>query len=183
MPAISSFGFNGFTLRPTSATTDWQLAHDWQQADPHHRGGRTDFWLEQRPGVESYLLLKGNTPVFFLRMARLSRFEVELHIQFSPELPEPDAEAERKRQMMLGMVQGLVWIEKVLSNLHVERISFTSRSPRLTKFCVRRLGFKQDGERLEKDLPSGERAANVRSYQRTDAAPTGADGLLPKRDQ
>ena len=73
MPALSTFFFSGFTLRPSTAG-DRTLATAWTKADPEHSTTTPpDFWIEQSDSTESYLLEDDAGPVFFFKMQRHSR--------------------------------------------------------------------------------------------------------------
>lgn len=155
MPAISSFTFSGFTLRPSRGIADLRLASAWTEADPHHCNTTQGvFWCEQDLGTESYLLEDKFGPVFFFKMQRAPNNTIELHIQFPPDRKDASAQADQRAHVMTGLQLGLQWIERVLSLRGVRALCFTSKSPSLMRFCVKRLGFTRDGERLEKSIPS-----------------------------
>ena len=157
MPAISSFGFSGFLLKPASKTSaNLKLAADWIAADPDHRDTTPpEFWFDYRLGVESYLLEDKFGPVFFYKMNRTKAREVEIHIQFPP-ASDPDTRA----RVMRGLTLGLEWIERVLAQREQTTLFFRTKNPALHRFAIKRLGFaasQQERHRLEKQIV--ERAA------------------------
>lgn len=154
MTALASFTFQGFTLRPTRYD-DRDLAADWTAADPDHCStADADFWLEQRPGIESYLLEDAGGPVFFFKMERRTADQVEVHIQFPP------GDRNNKVRILAGLSSGYEWLERVLISHAVRTVTFTSRNPSLIAFCERRLGFVEQAGRLWKALPALTAQAN-----------------------
>jgi hypothetical protein len=141
------FCFNGYTVR-SARHADLMLAEHWTRADPFHRNTTApDFWIENKDGRESFLLLDALGPVFFFKTHILNRRTVQMHVQFMP----ADTE-DNKTRLREGMLQGLVWMERVLKNAGVTRIEFDSQNPQLTVFAIKRLGFAQEGESLVKAL-------------------------------
>jgi hypothetical protein len=152
MPALCTFVFNGFTLRPASSG-DRVLAILWNGADLEHRvTTQPDFWLEQSADCESYVLADQFGAVFFFKMQRHSREQIELHIQFPPACPQVTGELLRKRRVMRGLMLGLQWIEKALGGRGVSELLFKSHNESLISFCVKHLGFEREGERLTKAI-------------------------------
>lgn len=146
MTALASFTFQGFTLRPTRYD-DRDLAEEWNAADPDHCNTTDpDFWLEQRPGIESYLLEDAAGPIFFFKMERRAADQVEVHIQFPP------GDRNNKVRILAGLSSGYEWLERILILHAVRTVTFTSQSPSLIAFCERRLGFIEQGGRLWKVL-------------------------------
>jgi hypothetical protein len=161
MPALCTFVFSGFTLRPAAAA-DLDLATRWTEADAEHsKTTRPSFWLEQGDNTESYLLLDQIGPVFFFKMQRHSRQQIELHIQFPPESKYVTGQLLRKRRVMQGLMLGLQWIEKALSSRGVCELLFKSQNDSLISFCVKHMGFDREGERLTKTIASAMTLANV----------------------
>lgn len=163
MTALSTLRFDRFILRPAgSQLGDIQIAQNWTAKDQAH-AGKVDpiFWLEQRPGIDSYLFHDDKGPLLFLKTVQLiqkredpapkeSKYKdtVEIHIQFMPRSTEEDFERTRN-----AMVIGLEWLERVLVGNGIEEVFFDSEDLRLIAFCVKRLGFVQQGtDRLVKPL-------------------------------
>lgn len=157
MPAVETFSFYGYTLRP-AITSDFLLAERWTLADPWHRDSACPvFWLEQDQRSESYLLLDRSGPVFFFKTTRTADPHViEIHIQFPP----PVESARNNFRLMLALVLGLEWLEGTLRSSDISAIFFESRNPTLIRFCVRRLGFAHNDRWLVKPINRG--ADNVR---------------------
>lgn len=161
MSAIETFQFGGYTVRPANPF-DRSLAEKWTKADPDHKHIDPDFWIEQRFGHDAYLMFKGDEPLLFFKLM-LFEFPavdlnqqpirwVELFIQFPPKLEEPAQRRLQALELMNGMRQGFQWIERVLVEVPIQCVFCESRSESLIAFCVRHLGFIQDGERLRKHL-------------------------------
>lgn len=150
-PGLETFRFLGFRLRP-ARPEDLPLAAEWTQADPDHRGRvAPEFWLEQRPGFESYLVRDNGGPLFFIKMVSKELADrspaVELHIQFSP----TDKMARRQR-VMDALIQGFKWLESELAEKGIRTVYFESRNPQLMQFCRKRLGFGRTGFLLSKGI-------------------------------
>ena len=172
MTALNTLQFMGFTLRPASFA-DMRLATLWTEADAEHCGRvKPEFWVEQRNGVDSYLMEDGKGPVFFFKVMlctlqrqkaayTLPKKGAEVHIQFMPVGTEEDAERTRT-----ALTLGLEWLEPVLEQAATEEIFFDSGNEKLIGFATKRLGFCGDGvKRL-----NGER----RLWKRLGAAAKGA---------
>lgn len=161
MAAIETFRFCGLTLRPAGVEhSDVLVAAEWTDADPDHREKvLATFWIEQQLGVDSYLLLDADGPVFFFR-AELppSRISATIHVQFPPTRPvtpnkeEVNACSKNRERVRRGMLEGLPWLERMLRQVGVREITFESEDRPLIGFAVRELGFKENGKRLEKIL-------------------------------
>jgi hypothetical protein len=153
MPALETFCFDGYTLRP-AGEGDVRLATEWTQGDPYHRNNtHPTFWLEQRRGSDSYVLEDNAGPVFFFKMMRTSEAHVvELHIQFPPPEYHLRQQKLRNSRQMVALILGFEWIERVLLFSGVTNVFFISHSPSLIRFCVKRLGFEQKGAHLTKRI-------------------------------
>lgn len=146
MSAFDTFCFSGYTLRP-AASSDLSLAQEWTVADPYHRDTTpAEFWLEQKPGRDSYLLSDGGGPIFFFKMEkaplRIDPFII-LHVQFMPTTDENAKERVRE-----GLRQGMEWLKRVARMSGVHELMFQSSNPELSAFCRRRLGFDVCGDDL-----------------------------------
>ena len=149
MAALCTFSFKGFTIRPAMTFSDCRLARNWTQADPEHRdttnGG---FWLEQCMGTESYVMEDREGVIFFFKLVRAPKDEIELHIQFAPPVEEPTARAEMKERTMRGLILGLEWMERALVQREIAALFFVSKSQNLIRFAKKHCGFVEDGKRF-----------------------------------
>jgi hypothetical protein len=162
MTALNTMQFAGFTLRP-AGQDDRALAEQWTAWDRDH-AGKVDpgFWLEQRVGMDSFLLNDGDGPVFFFKtrlaieeeytptgetsiftgipiLSKRRTVRAELHIQFMPCATEEDHERTRR-----ALLRGLEWLEPVLGHGGAEEIYFDSRDLKLITFAQKKLGFYLD---------------------------------------
>ncbi len=141
MSAESTFTFSGYTLRPAHHS-DYELAKLWTEQDPQHAQRiRPEFWVDQRPGRDAYLMSDAEGPLFFFKICAIDFQMVELHVQFSP--PAPDRDRVRN-----ALIQGLHWLEKVLKQGGIREIRFESEYPELVRFSQRHLGFSLVDERI-----------------------------------
>lgn len=165
MPATETFRFYGYTLRPATEA-DWLLAEEWSNADRYHvDAGNPMFWLDQSPQCESYLLLDRRGPIFFFKMQRTPDSHIiEFHIQFPP----PARFVRKNHRVMVGLMYGMEFLESMLPNSGITTVFFSSRSSNLIRYCVDRLGFVQNGERLTKTIARS--AEDVRSISDRDGA-------------
>ena len=141
------YRFGKYTLRRTTED-DYELARAWIMADPSH-AGRTPpkFFLTQSKGIESYVLEDPEGPVFFFRMTRAVRID----IQFAP-----DEEHERTRE---GLIRGLDWLSTVLAEKGIRQLIFESVNLPLIRMAEKRLGFHRSHDELVKDLQPAEETA------------------------
>jgi hypothetical protein len=153
MSARETFQFaQKYTLRPAGTRlADFQLAESWTMADPDHRGRiHPSFWLEQGEGRDSFLFSDDIGPLFFFKMVLVDSDVAEIHIQFPP--PESAALKEHRCRIAEGLIQGMEWLEKILSQIKMKEMRFDSTNPGLVRFTRKRLGFIQDGGILRKQL-------------------------------
>ena len=163
MTALSTLRFSGYTIRPANlphtvtagkklyADRDLRLAIEWTAADPDHRGKiDPEFWLEQRPGMDSVLVEDSQGPVFFFKAQLLDQTArnhgpiAQIFIQFMPCATEEDRERTRH-----ALMQGTAWLAPVLEQSGAEEMFFDTRQPKLIAFCQKRLGFIVDGTELQ----------------------------------
>lgn len=142
------FGENGqqYKLRP-AMQEHLALAERWTQADPFHRASTpAAFWIDQRAGAQSYLLEDGEGPLFFFKVTELpqatQQAAIELHIQFDGHNYDTKNCRMRKLRTLRGLMDGLAWLEKRLSESSIHAVYFTSRNPALIRFCCERLKFE-----------------------------------------
>lgn len=170
MTALNTLRFKGFMLRP-AGLDDYKLADDWVAADKDH-AGKIDplFWLEQRPGVDSVLMLDDEGPVFFFKCALLviktgawtrpeplpghleglseetlrelyaARMEEKIAAQVFIQFM-PCRTARDLNRTRTALTLGLEWLEPVLEQGGAQEIFFDSGNEKLIAFCVKRLGF------------------------------------------
>ena len=150
---MARFTFDGLTLE-TARPTDELLsaARAWTLQDPDHRDTTPpEFWFEQRAGRESYVLQDSSGLVFFFKLQGHATGEVEMHIQFPPPI-----DLDQRARILRGLTKGLCWIERALAFRQVHTLFFVSKSATLIRFCETRLGFKANGNRLEKQIPAAQ---------------------------
>ena len=161
MAANQTYTFGGFTLRP--ATKEHALlAEVWTKNDPEHKDKVTpEFWLQQDACRDSYLLFDQDGPLFFFKMHLIDRDTVRIFVQFPTEAtsrefvgtPEQIRQAQRTgERLRRGLLLGTAWLEEMLKKNGVKEIFFDSVSKSLIFFCVKRLGFVEEGEYLKKHL-------------------------------
>lgn len=161
MSALSTFIFNGITMRPTVPKKDRALAIQWTRADPEHRETTNGyFWLTQDLGIESYALEDKFGVILFFRMDWVKNSQLEFHIQFPPPEKEVTKRIDQKQRAMRAMMQGFEWMKRILAQSKVNEVFFLSRSPHLIRFSTRHLGFEQRDGKLVYDLAS-ERAKEI----------------------
>lgn len=169
MSAIETFQFGRYTLRPANPF-DRSLARRWTQADPHHAHVDPEFWTDQKYGHDAYLLFDGEEPLFFFKLilfepaatAEVRERWCEMHIQFAPEETNPERRRLQTLQVMTALRHGYIWLERVLLQVPIQVVFFDSVSESLVAFCVRYLGFKQEGARLHKRLTTSATPAGLR---------------------
>lgn len=151
MTAFNTFRFFGYQLRPASID-DLPAATKWNAADEDHRGRvNPQFWVDQGPGEEAYVLEDQDGPdrmLFFLKLCRQGMHRgqavIELHIQFDPEVGGT-ARTRRRHALM----EGLQWLERTLRLSGGKELFFRSRNEGLILFAQKRLGFIIDPARAD----------------------------------
>lgn len=134
---------------------DYRLACAWTKADPYHRQTTPgSFWVQQGIGIESYVMEDRYGIVFFFKLERASKEEIEVHIQFAPAPEEANARADLKDRTMRGLMLGFEWLERILAQKGITALFFTSQSRGLILFAKRHLGFVEIGNRFVHWLPS-----------------------------
>jgi hypothetical protein len=137
------YKFGKYKLRPAT-DADTLMAARWVSADPWHATTtKPDFFLSKEKGIESYVLEDETGPVFFFRMMRV----VRLDIQFMPEAE--DAEHERTRD---GLIEGVNWLTAALAIGGVHQIMFQSENPLLIRSAEKRLGFTRSPHELVREI-------------------------------
>jgi len=89
---------------------------------------------------------------FFKGIVRLAEAAMEVHVQFPPD-DDPALSNMRRRRIAQGLIEGLAWLEE-RSRPYLDEIQFVSTTPALIRFCIRHLGFVQDGQTLRKRIDS-----------------------------
>jgi hypothetical protein len=151
MAARETFQFGQYTLRPAGIEkNDYALAFDWTLADADHRGRvQPHFWTDQGEGEDAYLLLDREGPLLFFKVFSQGA-RVEMHMEFPPDSEDEVEQRHIEGRIAKGLLHGLTWLERVLSQSQVKQMVFESASPRLIKFSTERLGFTQENGRLSK---------------------------------
>lgn len=160
MSAIETFSFGPYTLRPAGRDPgDLQLAQVWTSADRDHAGRvLPGFWLEQKLGRDSYILLDYNGPLFFFKLIQYvepitnGKPMCEIHIQFPPAPGQAETQPLQRERLAMALHEGLQWLERVLIGNRIGEIFFDSSSDPLVAFCIKRLGFVLEGGKLRKRL-------------------------------
>jgi len=141
---LPNYKFDGYKLRP-STVLDRVTAHLWNEDDPDHawEKGHEYYWVEQRPGVNSYLLEDEiGQVIFFFKMIRMAdRRSIEVNMQFPRK-----ARTKLKWYLMQAMIAGFGWLEKTLPENGIDIVYFNSKSEPLIAFAQAHLGFVFDSE-------------------------------------
>jgi len=157
-----AYRFGKYILRPAT-DADLALAETWVCADPWHANTTpAEFFLNHEKGIESFVLEDPDGPVFFFRMTRTIR----LDIQFPPDDAQPtDQPHERTREALMA---GVEWLASSLALAGIHQLIFDSDNPLLIRSAERRLGFHRSPNELVRDIAVKKEATNVRSYSSAD---------------
>lgn len=155
------YRFGKYTLRPATEA-DRPLAAAWVSADEWHANTtEPDFFLSAEKGIESYVLEDPHGPVFFFRMTRTIR----LDIQFPPD-DERQPTHERTREALMA---GVEWLAGSLALAGIHQLIFDSTNPLLIRSAEKRLGFHRSPDELVRDIAVARKEApDVRSHTSTD---------------
>lgn len=152
---MKTYTFSQYTLRP-AAEEDILCATAFLSEDPFHEDMAPEFFITQGPGIESYLLEDIEGPVFFFRMTRVVRVD----IQFAPESLHPNM----RERIRGGLTAGFKWLMASLANSPNYQVIFESKNPELIASCIRRFRFRRSPHELVCDV-AGREADNVRTTQ------------------
>jgi hypothetical protein len=156
----TTYHFREYTLRPATEA-DRDLATTWTAADPWHANTTPpDFWLDQAIGLESYILEDAEGPVFFFRMTRA----VRLDIQFPPEDPHDDM----RKRVRDGLREGFGWLAAVLALSGVHQVIFKSENPELIRSAEKRLGFVPSPGEFVHDFVARKAAVEIKREEASD---------------
>jgi hypothetical protein len=137
--SMNSYKFGKYSLRP-AVEEDRELCAAWIAKDPAHAETTTpDFFIKQEPGVECYVLTENDEAVFFFKMTKAIRVD----IQFAP--TNSFEERDRNRE---ALTEGMNWLAHALLLAGVRQILFDSCNPPLIRACEKRLGFVQSPHEL-----------------------------------
>jgi hypothetical protein len=143
--------FGEFTLREVTEE-DRPLLEQWIVRDPWHRGKLgVEFFLgftdsgERDPRATCYVIEDDKGEVFFIRLSRASR----VNIQFAPTHDAIQKERNRKTLM-----EGMAFLEGLLSNAGADEWIFDTANPELRATAIKRLGFRQSQQELVRRIPS-----------------------------
>lgn len=133
------FTFTTYQLRPATEA-DRELCERWIEADPDHRGRvNADFFIKPEPGVETFVLEDAQGEVFFFRMMRALRID----IQFGP-----STSAEERERTRLALMNGFDWLKESCGSAVIRQVIFESQVVPLVRFCEKRFGFQQSSHEL-----------------------------------
>lgn len=133
------FTFSKYQLRPATEE-DRELCERWIEADADHRGRvKADFFIKPEPGVETFVLEDADGQVFFFRMMRALRID----IQFGPATSPEDRERTR-----IALMNGFDWLKDSCRNAVIRQVMFESNVAPLVRFCEKRFGFQQSSHEL-----------------------------------
>lgn len=157
-----AYRFGKYILRPAT-DADLATAETWVCADPWHATTtEPEFFLSHEKGIESFVLEDPDGPVFFFRMTRTIR----LDIQFPPDDEQPtDRPHERTRE---ALIQGVEWLAGSLALAGIHQLIFDSVNPLLIRSAERRLGFHRSPNELVRDIAVRKEVSSVRSDSSTD---------------
>ncbi len=143
MANLPVYKFEDYTFRPT-LPLDRALARRWNGMDPDHiwEMQYPDYWIEQNPQVNNYVLKDANGILFFVRSIRHMGDEIEITLQF-----DRNHHAVSKKRAMNGMEVGLAWLKKALPMNGFKAVYFVSKNQDLIRFAEKRLGFVKEGIR------------------------------------
>ena len=145
---LPTYHFDLFKLRPATDADD-EISARWIAADPYHDGTRPEFWRTQAPGINSFLLVDAEGPVFFFRIQLTKHAgQLKIYIQFAP-----TAEVAKERTIK-GLTQGMAWFEKFARDSSFTELVTDSKNSALIHFLQSRLGFIQAtrGDQLTKSI-------------------------------
>lgn len=117
-------------LRPVSEA-DHPMLEAWIEADPEHRG-RSTVEFFSRPSDNCYVLMDTQGPVFFLKLTRAIRMDV----QFAPGV-------EMRERTRHGLHRGFEVLGELLAEKGFEEAIFESKNTLLMRSMEKRTGFRR----------------------------------------
>jgi len=140
--------YKGMTMR-LALPNDNAVAQAWCEADEWHEweSKQPFYWVQQKCNVMSLVFEDDRGPVLFPKIFILNPEEIEITIQFAPQL-----DMEIRRRTMKALKIGWDGLRKNLSAKGVKTVYFLSKNPQLIKFCRWVLGFRIDGEKFRYDI-------------------------------
>ena len=147
----NSYTFGQYRLRPATEE-DEALAAFWISRDPAHAETTpAEFFTRSEPGAECYVLEDADGPVFFFKMTKAVRLDIQFDAGTTP------LARERTRE---GLIEGMEWLAGVLGQSAVHQIIFDSIDPLLIRSTEKRLGFVRSPNELVRNvMPSVRREA------------------------
>lgn len=145
--------FDGFILRPVTEQ-DYPALEEWIAKDPFHASMfEPDFFMGREvnssgelapdPRATCYALEDSEGTVFFIRMSRAARVQ----IQFPPE-----EKSRERRRIAKGLMKGMAFLEVALSRAGAEEWIFESESPRLRHLAEIALGFAESPHEMVRPI-------------------------------
>lgn len=122
-----------YTLRPVTEADRERVALWISQDDDHRNRVEPGLFLTSNAGCECYAVEDGGEVVFFLRMTRVLR----LDIQFGPDWTAADRARNRE-----AMTAGFAWLRAAAAASGTHEIIFDSTVPQLVAFAAKRLDFQ-----------------------------------------
>jgi len=153
-----SVTFDEFTLVVATEAEHLKLAEQWTAWDSDH-AGRIDpkFWMEgwkrasdHALAIDSILVKDTAGPVFFCKVFQKKvkgELVAEVYVQFRPCAVEED-----RLRTIHALRKGTEWLELRLKLNGVKELCFDSHNENLIRFCMKRLGFVHEGNKLSKRL-------------------------------
>lgn len=143
MYRLPTYQFDQYTFRP-ALESDVELARAWNAADKDHtwEAQYPDYWIEQNPMMNSYLLEDADGTIFFVKSIRHQHCEVEITLQF-----DRRCRSVSRMRAMRAMIAGFGWLKKTLPRNGFRAVYFASKSKTLGLFVEKVLGFTHDGHR------------------------------------
>lgn len=178
MSQTFKFG-DGHELR-TATAADLDQARAWTEADPHHRGViAPEFWIENSPGVETYVLSDASGDLFFFRIERVAR----TLIQFAP-----DPEGRNRERVKSALKIGMDFLATALGTRGYGELLFDSFDNLLRMFALGRLRFTAKAGTLSRRLQifiprPKETPADLSGPPSTAEGATPHQGAIPDRLQ
>lgn len=133
MPVELGGGLELREVRPE----DHALLCAWIDADPHHRGKTLPSFFEA--AKDCFLLHDEHAPVFFLKLSRA----VRLDVQFAP------GDRIRTRR---GLHEGFPPLAAILAATGAEEVLFAADTELLARSMEKRMGFKRSPHELVRSL-------------------------------
>jgi len=148
--------FSSYELRPATEKDREEIA-TWIAADPDHRDlVKPEFFYQSEPGAECYRLDDSKGHVFYFKMTRALRVD----IQFGP--ASSTEERERNRQ---ALTDGFAWLLALANKSTIREVIFDSTVGFLRGFCHKHFGFRQSPNEMKCIIPSSEASNSAKKLR------------------